>query len=92
MLPGKQIGKPVLSNLQSAWLNERLAGSGLTRIVCTAIVTRDMTAHQRIQVRKLAKAACEEAAELLPGASVWHQSKLTIHQRFARKVAVTFKG
>jgi hypothetical protein len=79
-------------NAQEAWMLNSLPGSGLNKIVCTAIVTRDMTAHQRIQVRKLAKAACDEAAELLPGASVWHQSKLTIHERFARKVAVTFKG
>jgi hypothetical protein len=92
MLPGRQVGKPGLTNLQSSWLNETLARSGLTRIVCTAIVTRDMTAHQRVQVRKLAKAACDEAAELLPGASVWHQSKFTTHTRFARKVALTFKG
>jgi hypothetical protein len=77
---------------QEAWMLNSLPGSGLNKIVCTAIVTSDMTAHQRIQFRKLAKAACEEAAELLPGASVWHQSKFTTHTRFARKVALTFKG
>ena len=81
-----------LSAAQSTWLKDTLEDSGLTRIVCTGVIMESMSMHQKIQVRKLAKATCEEAAKYLGESSVWYQSKLTTKAAYVRKVMVTFKG
>lgn len=92
MLPGKAAGKSRLSLDQTERIQTLLAGSNLKRIVCTAIVSSEMTSHQRIQARKLAASACEVVSEELPGSKVWYQSKLTRHRIYAGKIALTFKG
>lgn len=92
VLPGKASAKSQISPVQSERIRNLLVGSGLKKIVCTAIVSADMTTHQRVIVRKLAVSACQRASQLLPTASVWVQSKFTVHRSFAGKVALTFKG
>ena len=73
-------------------MKESLEDSGLTKIVCTGVIMESMSMHQKIQVRKLAKATCVEAAKYLGESSVWYQSKLTTKAAYVRKVMVTFKG
>jgi hypothetical protein len=91
MMPAFPADETEFSAGQLSWLADRLEGSGLTRIVCTGLTTNSMTTHQRIQVRKLAKATCAEAAQLLGESSVWYQSKLTSAARHVGKVMITFK-
>ena len=91
MMPAFPADETELSPGQLSWLADRLEGSRLTRIVCTGLTTNSMTTHQRIQVRKLAKATCAEAAQLLGESSVWYQSKLTSAARHVGKVMITFK-
>ena len=91
-MPAFATAQTDLSVLQATWLQARLEDSGLTRIVCTGLVTESMTTHQRIRVRKLAQAACSEASEILGKSSVWYQSRITSTGRFVGLVMVTFKG
>ena len=91
-LPNFVTGQKSLSTKQSAWLKDNLEGSGLTKIVCTGVIMESMTMAQKIQVRKLAKATCVEAAKYLANPSIWYQSKLTTKAAYIRKVMVTFKG
>ena len=91
-LPTFSNGQKSLTTKQSAWLKNNLEGSGLTKIICTGVIAGDMTMHQKIQVRKLAKATCVEAAKHLANPSTWYQSKLTTKVAYIRKVMVTFRG
>jgi uncharacterized repeat protein (TIGR02543 family) len=92
VIPGSSPGQSQLSPEQKAWFAQKLDGSGLTRVVCTSIISESMTVHEKIQLRIAAKTACEEAASLLDNGSVWVQSKLTSTPSYIRKVMVTFKG
>jgi hypothetical protein len=91
LLPGRVFEGAKLTNQQAGWVERTLANSGLTRIVCTAITSPAMTAHQRIQVRRLARATCENGQLALPGASFWFQSKFSVHEKLLRRVALTFR-
>lgn len=92
-MPSFTDGQTALTGAQKSWLDERLAGSGLTKVVCTSVVVESMTIHQKTQVRKLAKLACEQATRSLRSqASVWYQTKATVRQGFVGKVLLTIKG
>ena len=91
-LPSSAGKQPSLSENRSFWLKQKLKDSGLTRVVCTGVISETMTMHQKIQVRKLAKATCVEAAKYLANPSTWYQSKLTTKAAYVRKVMVTFRG
>jgi hypothetical protein len=80
------------STVAEAWLQGNLVGSGLSKVICTVTVASDATTHQRVQARKLAKESCSRAAAYLPGASVWFQTKATIHSRLTGRTFITFRG
>jgi hypothetical protein len=83
----------VLTTSQTKWLEGHLSGSGLTKIVCTGVTSESMTMSQRIESRKRAKLACERSAEILGVmASVWYQTKSTVHEDYVGKVLLTIKG
>lgn len=90
-IPRFPVSQTELSAAQTSWLGDRLDGSGLNRIVCTGLITESMTTYQKIQVRKLARATCVEAAKFVGESSVWYQSKLTSAASYVRRVMVTFK-
>lgn len=92
MLPGSKLGLINPSLAQRNWISDKFKDSDIKRVVCTAIVTDQMTAHQRILVRKAAKAACENISSHLQSPSVWVQSKKTKHAAFAGRVLLTVKG
>lgn len=92
MVPRSKLGLVNLSLAQRNWISDKFKDSDIKRVVCTAIVTDQMTAHQRILVRKAAKAACENISSHLQSPSVWVQSKKTKHAAFAGRVLLTVKG
>lgn len=89
------IGKTRMLSLNAAnnesWMESNLGDSGLKRVVCTATVREGATHHQRVQARKLAKAACEQVAGYLVEPSTWFQTKET-RSRFVGRVFLTVKG
>ncbi len=98
MLPGRLPGNfkskelPALSARQKGFINSRLEGTGLRRIVCSALVAEGATKHQRVQVRKLAKVTCQEVKRYLPDASAWVQVRETKKVSLSRRVAMTIRG
>lgn len=92
MVPGSKLGSVSLSSFQRNWMTGRFKNSDVKRVVCTAITTDQMTAHQRILVRKAAKAACKNVSSHLQAPSVWVQSKKTKHAAFSGRVLLTVKG
>ena len=81
-----------LNSTQRRYISKLLSGSGATRIVCTAITTKDMTHNQRVFVRLRAKAACAGVKLVLPNARTWVQSKVTAKVVLSKRVVLTFKG
>ena len=92
VVPGIKSGSNALSGQSKAWLRDKLFKSELTRVVCTGVISETMTMHQKIQVRKLAKLTCEQAAFNLSEPSVRHQTKLSKNSAYVRKVMLTFQG
>ena len=92
IVPGSMLTATELSSTQRGWMSGKFKDSGITRVVCTAVVTDQMTTHQRIIVRKAAKASCLDLSKHLQSPSVWVQSKKTKHVKFGGKVLLTVKG
>ena len=91
IFPNSGANQSVLLDARSRWLRQRLENSGLTSIVCTGVIANSMTMHQKIVMKKLAKATCEEAAVYLGVSSVSSQSKLSTKAGYLRKVILTFR-
>jgi hypothetical protein len=85
-------GQKALSILQLDWLNSRLISTGLSQVVCTGLISKSMTMHQKVQIRVRAKLICAEVQRLLPKATTILQSKLTSSKDSLGKVLLTYKG
>jgi hypothetical protein len=89
-LPKFQFAKISLVPLQISWLSDRLSESGLTRIVCTGVIGKNMTMHQKIRIRERAKRTCQEIKRILPLVQTSHQSRVSFSTISFGRVLVTY--
>lgn len=78
--------------VNQSWFAANLKDSGIVRIVCTVLVSRNATQHQRVQARKQASRVCAQAAGHLETASVWFQTRETTRSRMPGRALITFRG
>lgn len=73
------------------WFGLNLQDSGISGVVCTALVGSDVTTHQRIKAKKLADEMCQQASDFLEAPIVWVQTKTSGSRDLRGRVLVTFK-